>query len=117
MRDYELTFIAKPDLDTATMTALVERVKAILAEGSGTIVKQENWGMRHMTYPIRKYRDGQYVHMRVQMPGASVARVEQRLKLTDDVIRHLLVVADEDMPAPAASTEAPAVDGEAAAAA
>jgi ribosomal protein S6 len=51
------------------------------------------------------------------MPGASVARVEQRLKLTDDVIRHLLVVADEDMPAPAASTEAPAVDGEAAAAA
>jgi small subunit ribosomal protein S6 len=114
MRDYELTFIAKPDLDTATMTALVERVKAILAEGSGTIVKQENWGMRHMTYPIRKYRDGQYVHMRVQMDGSAVARVEQRFKLADDVIRHLLVLADEDMPTPAQPVEVQVADDAAA---
>lgn len=115
MRDYELTFIAKPDLDATATAALIERVKAILAEGGGTIVKLENWGMRHMTYPIRKYRDGQYVHMRVQMDGASVARVEQRLNLTEDVIRHLLVVTDEDMPAPAAA-EAQSEDGQPAAA-
>jgi small subunit ribosomal protein S6 len=114
IRDYELTFIAKPDLDVTNMTALVERVKGIIAEVSGTIVKLENWGMRHMTYPIRKYRDGQYVHMRVQMDGSAVARVEQRFKLADDVIRHLLVLADEDMPTPAQPVEVQVADDAAA---
>jgi small subunit ribosomal protein S6 len=108
MRDYELTFIAKPDLDATGLAALIERVKGIIAEVGGTIVKLEQWGMRHMTYPIRKYRDGQYVHIRLQMDGKSVARVEQRFKLTDDVIRHLLVVADED--APVAAEAQPAAD-------
>ncbi|MCX6019241.1 MAG: 30S ribosomal protein S6 [Chloroflexi bacterium] len=109
MREYELTFIAKPDLDATSMTALIERVKGITTADGGTIVKLENWGMRHMTYPIRRFRDGQYVHMVVSMEGASVARVEQRLKLVEEVIRHLLVVADEDVVPAAAPVSAPAL--------
>ncbi len=101
MRDYELTFIGKPDLDTTNLNALVERVKGIIAADGGSVLKTDMWGMRHLTYPIRKYRDGHYVHMLIKAEGSTVARMEQRLGLVEDAIRYLLVLS-EDAPVVAA---------------
>lgn len=104
MRDYELTFIGKPDLDATNLSALVERVKGFVTADGGSVEKTEMWGMRHLTYPIRKYRDGHYVHMVIKAEGSTVARIEQRLRLVEDVIRYLLVVS-EDEPVVAAAAE------------
>jgi small subunit ribosomal protein S6 len=97
MRDYELTYIIKPDLDPAALTGVIERVSGfVTAEGGGTISKTNQWGLRQLAYPIRRYREGQYVFSLIQIEPAALARIEQRLRLTEDVLRFLLVRADED---------------------
>ncbi|MCS6774317.1 MAG: 30S ribosomal protein S6 [Anaerolineae bacterium] len=96
MRSYELTYIIRPDLDEAARTALIERVASFITAEGGVVRRVTPWGLRPLTYPIRKQREGYYVFCIVELNASSVARVEQRLKLTEEVIRYLLVRAEED---------------------
>lgn len=114
MRKYELTVIVKPDVDATNLAALQDKIKGILAADGGGIVRTEMWGMRRLGYPIKKAREGQYVHMLVELEPSTVVRIENRVKLLDDVLRHLLVVAENVRPEPAAPA-APAATPEAAA--
>ncbi len=105
-RNYELTFIVKPDIDATTFTAVLDRVKDVITAEGGSIVKVDQWGLRRLMYPIRKYREGQYVFETVQLEALSIARIETRLRLMEDIIRYLLIRADETAPATPASAEA-----------
>lgn len=96
MRNYELTYIIKPDLDAASAAALMERVNGLVTAEGGAVVKTNQWGMRHLAYPIRRYREGNYVFSVVQLESTSLARVEQRLRLLEDLLRYLLVRADDE---------------------
>jgi small subunit ribosomal protein S6 len=112
-RNYELTFIVKPDVDATNLTAIIDRVKEFITAEGGSIVKVDQWGLRRLMYPIRKYREGHYVFALVQLNAPAIARIESRLRLNEDVIRYLLIRADEETPAPAAEAapaqaEAPA---------
>ncbi|BCX02160.1 MAG: hypothetical protein KatS3mg053_0098 [Candidatus Roseilinea sp.] len=95
MRKYELTYIAKPDLDASALAALIERVSSFVTSEGGAVVETTQWGLRPLSYPIRKYREGFYVFSVVELEASSLARIEQRLRLTEDIIRYLLVRADE----------------------
>ncbi len=102
MRDYELIYIIKPDLDPAASAGVIERVNGfVTADGGGSVVKTNQWGMRQLAYPIGRYREGQYVFSLVQIEPASAVRIEQRLRLTEDVLRYLLVRAEEAANEPA----------------
>ena len=97
MRDYELTYIIKPDLDPAALAGVIERVNGfVTTEGGGTISKTNQWGMRQLAYPIRRYREGQYVFSLIQIEPTALARIEQRMRMNEDVLRFLLIRADED---------------------
>lgn len=96
MRNYELTYIVKPDIDATNLAALIERVKGFVTAEGGKVVKTDQWGMRHLSYPIRRYRDGHYVFSTLELEAASLARIEQRLRLLEDVLRYLLVRADDE---------------------
>lgn len=97
MRDYELTYIIKPDLDPAASAGVIERVNGFVTnDGGGTVSKTNPWGMRQLAYPIGRYREGQYVFSLVQIEPVSVARIEHRLRLTEDVLRFLLVRAEDE---------------------
>ena len=104
-RSYELTFIIKPDVDAANLTVLLDKVKDIITTEGGTIVKVDQWGLRRLMYPIRKYREGHYFFELLQLEGTSINRIENRLRLTEDIIRYLLVRADENAPVVAAAAE------------
>ena len=114
MRKYELTYITKPDLEAGALAALIERVNGLVTSEGGTIVKISQWGLRQLSYPIRKYREGYYVFSIVELAAPTLARFEQRLRLMEDVIRYLIVRADEngkatDSQAADAASEAPTV--------
>jgi small subunit ribosomal protein S6 len=96
-RYYELTFIAKPDIEEANLNTLMEKVTGFVTSEGGKILKVNHWGVRRLMYPIRKYRDGRYVFMWLELGPAMVARIEGRLKLTEDIIRYLLIRADDDL--------------------
>ena len=97
MRDYELVFIVHPQSgDKEELAAVIEDVKNLIETNGGVVQKTEPWGLRRLAYPINKIREGQYVLMHVGLEGSAIREIEQRLRLMEPVIRHLIVRLDED---------------------
>ncbi|MBV9329770.1 MAG: 30S ribosomal protein S6 [Chloroflexi bacterium] len=101
MRDYELMVVLDPNLDEAAVDALNARIQTMVTQRGGSIESVEAWGRKRLAYPIGRYRDGVYILSRFQMPPNAAAEIERSLKLTESVIRHLLVRAEGLAPAPA----------------
>lgn len=108
MRDYELMVVLDPNLDDAAIDALNTRIQTIVTQRGGTLERVDNWGRRRLAYPIGRYRDGVYILSRFELPPNAAAEIERALKLTESVIRHLLVRAEDLAPTPAAAAAATA---------
>ncbi|HXZ68458.1 MAG TPA: 30S ribosomal protein S6 [Alphaproteobacteria bacterium] len=88
---YEHVVIARPDISGQQAEALLEEMKGILAENGGSVSKTEYWGLRNLSYRIRKHRKGHYGLLNIDAPSAAVQELERRLKIHDDVIRFMSV--------------------------
>lgn len=95
MRDYELTLIVRPDVEDATLTALLDKVKGLIASAGGQGTQVETWGRRHLAYPIKKVNEGQYFLVRTVLPPQALRELERSLRLTEQVLRFLLVRTEE----------------------
>jgi small subunit ribosomal protein S6 len=98
VRDYELMVVLDPNLDEAGVEALNARIANLVSQRGGTVESVENgppWGRRRLAYPIGRYRDGLYVLTRLRLPPTVAAEIERTLKLTESVVRHLLVRTDQ----------------------
>jgi small subunit ribosomal protein S6 len=95
MRSYEIMFIAHPDLDDASLTALVDRAKGWVTSTGGQVVQVDLWGRRRLAYTIRKQNEGQYILMQTQMSPAATSEVERNMRLTEQVMRFQVVRTDE----------------------
>ena len=96
MRTYELMFIVRPEIEEEALDALVERVQQIMTDNGGQVEKVDRMGRRRLAYPIQKRREGHYVLIQAGLEQAAMTELERNLKLSEDVIRHLLVRVDED---------------------
>ncbi|HHX43889.1 MAG TPA: 30S ribosomal protein S6 [Chloroflexi bacterium] len=108
MRTYELMMIVEPELDEEALAAAVERVQQVITTNGGSIVSVEQMGRRKLAYPIQRRREGHYVLMHANLERETISELERHLRLSEDVLRHLLVRLDEVEEAVAeASEEAP----------
>lgn len=94
MRNYEIIFIANPDLDDEALAALVERVEGWIKETGGTISQTDVWGRKRMAYRIRKQRDGLYVYILAAMHPAAVVEIERNMRLNEAFMRFLVTVQE-----------------------
>jgi small subunit ribosomal protein S6 len=99
--------VLDPNLDDAAIDALNTRIQNMVTQRGGSIENVDNWGRKRLAYPIGRYRDGVYILSRFQLPPNAAAEIERALKLTESVIRHLLVRA-EGLSSTAAQTQASA---------
>jgi small subunit ribosomal protein S6 len=106
VRDYELMVVLDPNLDDAATETLTTRIQTMVTQRGGTIESTDNWGRKRLAYPIGRYRDGVYILSRLKLPPNAAAEVERGLKLTESVIRHLLVRSEGLTPAPVAAAAA-----------
>jgi small subunit ribosomal protein S6 len=95
MRNYEFTFIAHPDVEDEGLAGVTEKVSQFITESGGQIANVDHWGRRRLAYPIQKQTEGYYVLMQVQLDPKSIGELERNLKLTEEVIRHLLVRVED----------------------
>jgi small subunit ribosomal protein S6 len=93
MREYELTVLVHPDLEADLETAL-KTVRDIVTNNKGKVVSEDNWGKKRLAYKIAKEDFAVYVQMVLELPAASVAKVDSTLNITDSILRHLLVGID-----------------------
>ncbi len=107
VRDYELMYIVRPELDEEGLQAAADSVEQLITGVGGTVVRTTNWGRRRLAYEVDHLRDGHYMLLHVRLDGARVRDVERALAIHETVFRHLLVVREggED------DAEPEAVDG------
>jgi small subunit ribosomal protein S6 len=95
-RRYELVYIVSPDVSDDQVAALHDQVQAIVTRYNGQIEKTENWGRRRLAYEISHHKEGTYVLEVILGSGDLMKELDRRLKVVDDVIRHLVVRVDEE---------------------
>ncbi|HLZ30888.1 MAG TPA: 30S ribosomal protein S6 [Chloroflexota bacterium] len=108
MRDYELMIVLDPNLDEAAIDAMNTRIQSLVTQRGGTVDNVDTWGRKRLAYPIGRFRDGFYILNRLQLPPTAATEIERALKLTESVIRHLLVRSEGLSAAPVAAAAASA---------
>ncbi|MFO1154001.1 MAG: 30S ribosomal protein S6 [Rhodospirillales bacterium] len=91
---YECVFIARQDISGPQVEALADHFAKVIEDLGGTIGKREYWGLRTLSYRIRKNRKGHYVLFNIDGPPAAVAEIDRQMRINEDVIRHLTVRVD-----------------------
>ncbi|HOG46705.1 MAG TPA: 30S ribosomal protein S6 [Anaerolineae bacterium] len=101
MREYELTYIVRPDIDDEAVAALAARIEQTITANGGHVLKSDSWGKRRLAYPIRRYNEGTYIFLRTELTDKAIREIDRQLKLSEDAIRHLLVRVEAPVEAPA----------------
>ena len=95
-RQYELVYILPPDTTEQQATELHQQVESVVSRLHGQIDKTENWGRRRLAYEIGRHKEGVYVFEVINGSGELMKEIDRRLKVLDQVIRHLVVRVDEE---------------------
>jgi small subunit ribosomal protein S6 len=88
---YETVFIARQDISGPQVDALADQFTAIVTEQGGEVKKRENWGLRNLSFRIKKNRKGHYVLFNLDAPSAAVTEMERNMRLNEDILRYLTI--------------------------
>src|SRR5213593_628193 len=95
-RQYELVYILPPDTTEQQITELHSQVEAVVSRMNGRIEKTENWGRKRLAYEIGHNKEGVYVLEVINGSGELMKELDRRLRVMDQVIRHMVVRVDEE---------------------
>ena len=99
---YEHVFLVRQDVSAAQVETLTDQFKTIIGDGGGKIGKTEYWGLKSLTYRIKKNRKAHYSLMNIDAPHEAVAEMERQMRLNEDVIRYMTLSVDEHEEEPSA---------------
>ena len=97
MRHYEIVFLVHPD-QSAQVPAMIERYKSTIEAASGAIHRLEDWGRRHLAYPINKVHKAHYVLMNIECDQATLAELESGFRFNDAVLRSMTFCKNRPLP-------------------
>lgn len=92
--NYEVLYVVNPTLGEEETAALVAKFKE-LAESRGTVAEVDEWGKRKLAYPINDLEEGYYVLMTFTAAAAIPAELDRIFRITDGVMRSIIVCLDE----------------------
>src|SRR6202163_4231400 len=91
LRDYEVLYIVRADLDDEKVQDAVKRVNTLIERSGGTVERTNLWGKRKLAYEVKHQKEGSYVLQDFQFDPGRVPELESALKITEEVLRHLIV--------------------------
>ncbi len=91
---YECVLIARQDISAAQAEQLGEQFAQIVRDNGGTVAKTEYWGLKTLTYKIKKNRKGHYTLFNIDAPAPAVAEMERNMSINEDVLRYMTVRVD-----------------------
>ena len=95
MVNYEGVFILDPDLSSDASKAAVTQIQELVTKNGGRIDGLQEWGKKRLAYKINKKQDGVYVILNFQLESLSTKKLDQLLRLNDNILRFLLVNKDD----------------------
>jgi len=91
LRDYEVLYIVRADLDDDKVQDAVKRVNTLIERSGGTVERTNLWGKRKLAYEVKHQKEGSYVLQDFQLDPGRVPELEAGLKITEELLRHLVV--------------------------
>ena len=91
MERYELAVIISPDVTEESMPGVLDKMTRFISQMGGAIIKVDRWGRRKLSYPIKHYREGEYVITQIELEPDKTGELKASLRLSDEFLRHLLV--------------------------
>jgi small subunit ribosomal protein S6 len=95
MANYEHVLIARQDISPQQVDALIEDVTRTVNELGGRIGKNEYWGLRNLSYRVRKNRKGHYCLLNIEAPATAIHELERRHRINEDVLRYITIKVEE----------------------
>ena len=92
---YEHVVITRPEISPQQVDALVEDITKTITDMGGKVSRTEYWGLRNLTYRIRKNRKGHYALINIDAPAAAVHELERKQKINEDVMRFKTIRVEE----------------------
>jgi small subunit ribosomal protein S6 len=92
VRRYELMLLFRPDLEDDQLQSAVERVTRAIVNAGGALTKISPWGKRRLAYPIQHHREASYFLIHFDIEPAAVREIERGLLISEEILRHLVVV-------------------------
>jgi small subunit ribosomal protein S6 len=99
---YEHVFLARQDLTQQQVDDLVAHYKGVIEANGGSVGKIENWGLKSLTYRVKKNRKAYYTLIELNTPAKALNEMERQMGLSEDVLRFLTVKVDAHEEGPSA---------------
>jgi small subunit ribosomal protein S6 len=91
LRDYEVLYIVRADLDDEKVQDVVKRVNTLIERSGGALERTNLWGKRKLAYEVKHQKEGAYILQDFKIPQERIPELEGALKISEEVLRHLIV--------------------------
>jgi small subunit ribosomal protein S6 len=92
---YEHIVLARQDVSAQQVEELTNQLTEVLAQGGGKVTKNEYWGLKSLSYRIKKNRKAHYTLLNIEAPAPAVAEMERQERINEDILRFMTVRVDE----------------------
>jgi len=99
MRHYEITLIVHPD-QSSQVTTMIEKYKEIITTGGGSVHREEDWGRKHLAYPINKIYKAHYLMINIECDQETLDKLNYNFRFNDAVLRNLIISKSEAITTP-----------------
>ncbi|MGI9422834.1 MAG: 30S ribosomal protein S6 [Hyphomicrobiaceae bacterium] len=99
---YEHVYLARQDVSQQQVDALTSEFKQLIEENGGSVGKTEYWGVKSLTYKIKKNRKAHFTLMNIEAPSDIVSEMERRMRLSTDILRFMTIKVDSHDTEPSA---------------
>jgi small subunit ribosomal protein S6 len=99
---YEHVFLARQDVSAQQVEELTAQLTGVIEQLGGKVTKLEQWGVKSLSYRVRKNRKAHFTFMNVDAPSAALSEIERQERLNEDVLRYLTIRVEEHEEGPSA---------------
>ncbi|MDB5538715.1 MAG: hypothetical protein JWQ89_442 [Devosia sp.] len=92
---YEHIFLARQDVSPQQVEEMTNALTGVITEGGGKVTKNEYWGLKSLSYRIKKNRKAHYSLLNIDAPHAAVAEMERQMGINEDILRFMTIRVDE----------------------
>ena len=94
MRHYEVSLIVHPD-QSSQVTTMIEKYKELITSGGGIVHRDEDWGRKHLAYPINKIYKAHYLMMNIECDKETLDKLNYNFRFNDAILRNLIISKKE----------------------
>ena len=99
MRHYEVTLIVHPD-QSSQVTTMIEKYKELITSGGGIVHREEDWGRKHLAYPINKIYKAHYLMLNIECDKETLDKLNYNFRFNDAILRNLIISKKEAITEP-----------------